>query len=147
MTISDSQIPFLSLLDGVVHMREARDTYQAMMTKKHENFKLNDAGLYIDYEDPFLGASPDGIVQCSCCGKGMVEVKCPYCHKDLPEDDTSTFCMVKQKGTWSLKRDHMYYYQVQLQLHVCDVTYADFVVWTENTTVVERLHENTVFRR
>ena len=115
------------------------------MTKKHENFKLSDAGLYIDYEDPFLGASPDGIVQCSCCSKGVVEVKCPYCHKDLPEDDTSTFCMVKQKGTWSLKRDHMYYYQVQLQLHVCDVTYADFVVWTENTTVIERLHENTEF--
>ena len=31
---------------------------------------------------PHLGATPDGIVQCMCCGKGVVEVKCPHNCKD-----------------------------------------------------------------
>ena len=79
-----------------------------MMTKEHENFNLIDAGLFIDHVDPFLGASPDGMVQCNCCGKGVLEIKCPYCYKDLPEHDDSSFCMVNQKGVWSLKQDHMY---------------------------------------
>lgn len=25
-----------------------------------------------------MGASPDGIVNCVCCGKGVLEIKCPY---------------------------------------------------------------------
>ena len=116
-----------------------------MMVKKHDNFKLSDAGLFTDQTNPFLGASPDGMVECRCCGEGVVEIKCPYCHnQDLPhdDDDDNSFCMINKKGVWSLKRKHMYYYQVQLQLHVCDVKYADFVVWTKSTVVIERLHKD-----
>lgn len=88
--------------------------------KQHQDFKVVDAGLFIDHLDPFLGASPDGIAQCACCGRGVVEVKCPFCN-DLPDDDKQ-FCMaVNGEGTWKLKKDHSYYYQVQLQLHMCDV--------------------------
>ena len=29
-----------------------------------------------------MGASPDGIVSCECCGSGVVEIKCPYSCKD-----------------------------------------------------------------
>lgn len=120
-----------------------------MMAKKHDSFKLSDTGLFIDHTDPFLGASPDGMVECSCCGKGVVEVKCPHRYsQDLPDDNDNNFYMVNQKGAWSLKRDHMYYYQVQLQLHVCDdVRYADFVVWTKNTIAIERIHQDNEFLR
>ena len=31
--------------------------------------------LLVDPAHPFLGASADGIVHCSCCGKGILEVK------------------------------------------------------------------------
>ena len=40
--------------------------------------------------------------------------------------------MINENGKWSLKQDHVYHYQVQLQLYICDVKYADFVVWTDN---------------
>ena len=84
-----------------------------MMVKQHQDFKVVDAGLFVDHLDPFLGASPDEIAQCVCCGRGVVEVKCPFCFKDdLPEDDNNS------EGTWKLKTDHSYYYQVQLQLYV-----------------------------
>ena len=52
-----------------------------------------EAGLFIDPYRPFLGASPDGIVNCKCCGKGVIEIKCPLCVKDgLPEDDNNGNC-------------------------------------------------------
>ena len=116
-----------------------------MMIAKHENFKISNVGLFIDDTHPFLGASPDGMVECSCCGKGVLEIKCPYCQKDdLPESNDS-FCMIKEDGKWTLKHNHGYYYQVQLQLHICDVSYADFMVWTENNIATERILEDTEF--
>ena len=141
-----SGIQFIALIRwGCAHEKEARDAYHTMMTMKHDNFKLSDTGLFIDHTNPFLGASPDGMVECSCCHKGVVEIKCPNCYnQDLP-DDNNAFYMINQKGTWFLKRDHMYYYQVQLQLHVCDVSYASFVVWTESTVAIERIEMDNEF--
>ena len=60
------------------------------------SLSITEAGLFVDYCEPYLGASPDGLVECKCCGKGVLEVKCPICHKEnLPEDDETGFCMVK----------------------------------------------------
>ena len=57
-----------------------------------------------------MGASPDGIVSCSCCGKGVLEVKCPHSVKEsFPEDDSCSFCMEKgNDGNWTLKQEHSY---------------------------------------
>lgn len=52
---------------------------------------------------------------------------------------------VNSEGFWKLKTDHSYCYQVLLQLHMCDVAYADFVVWTKNRMVVERIYDNNNF--
>ena len=91
-----------------------------------------------------VGATPDGMLTCDCCGDGVLEVKCPYCYKDdLPETDESKFCMNKNNdGTWSLKHNHTYYYQIQLQLHVCHV---DFVVWSENGIAIQRVLKDEAF--
>ena len=48
-------------------------------------------------------------------------------------------------GIWRLDHDHTYYYQVQLQMHVCDVQFSDFVVWTKNTTIIETIAKNEAF--
>ena len=32
--------------------------------------------LFICVEHLFLGASPDALIECNCCGKGVVEMKC-----------------------------------------------------------------------
>jgi len=104
------------------------------------------AGLFIDSERPFVGASPDGIVNCTCCGKGVLEVKCPLRVKDgLPEEDKENFCMTQKDGKWILRRDHAYYYQVQTQLNVCNVVYSDFIVWTEMGIAVERISKDFAF--
>ena len=101
----------------------------------------------MDINNPYLGATPDGIVYCDCCGGGVLEVKCPYCYiEDIPEANETGFCMTKDDETWSLKRNHAYYYyQVQLQLHVCNMNYVDFVVWSQETTVIERIFPDEDF--
>ena len=55
--------------------------------------------------------------------------------------------MTKDDETWSLKRSHAYYYQVQLQLHVCNISYVDFVVWSQETTVIERIFPDEDFSK
>jgi len=88
-------------------------------SKEHEQFQLSKAGLFVDIEMPYIGASPDGIIECIYHGRGTLEVKCPFCYKDkLPDEDQANFCMSKEGGKWKLKREHAYYFQVQTQLHV-----------------------------
>lgn len=53
----------------------------------------------------------------------------------------STFCLERlSDGSLSLKPEHPYYYQCQLQLLVTDRSYCDFVVWAPSgDTHIQRL--------
>lgn len=55
------------------------------------------------------------------------------------EDEKGNFCMAHTNGEWTLKRNHSYYFQVQLQMVVCKVNYYDFIVWTEKEYAIERI--------
>ncbi len=43
---------------------------------------LKKAGLLICEDYQWLGVSPDGYISCDCCGKGVIEVKCPFIWTD-----------------------------------------------------------------
>ena len=45
---------------------------------KHRNFEVSDSGLVIHPSYPLMGSSPDSFVECDCCGRGVIEVKCPF---------------------------------------------------------------------
>ena len=82
-----------------------------------------------------MGASPDGLIECKCCGKGVLEIKCPYSHHEESIASAALnnkFClkMYDDDGTLGLDQGHAYYYQVQTQLFVCNVNYCDFCVCT-----------------
>ena len=55
----------------------------AAMKEGHIDFEITKSGLIIDPIYPFMGASPDGLVSCTCCGHGVLEVKCPFSCKDI----------------------------------------------------------------
>ena len=111
---------------GCTHERSARDCYKGFREKAHTHFSLLDSGLILNPEWPFLGASPDGTVHCDCCGSGVVEIKCPYCHHhDSALENQS--CHVDNGDCLQLDRWH-YYYQVQTQIFVSNVDYCDFCV-------------------
>ena len=64
---------------------------------------------------PRLGASPDGLTECECCGKGLLKMKCPFSYKTGTPDD-----MIGKRGSFlnhqGLVKSHKYYTQVQGQL-------------------------------
>ena len=119
---------------GCTHEPAAREQNIKVRQESHAGVSVVKTGLVINPEWPHLGASPDGIVHCSCCGKGALEIKCPYCHcdKDIEVNATSNkTCLTKASdGSIHLDRSHAYYYQVQTQIFICKVEYCDFCVCT-----------------
>lgn len=63
--------------------------------------------------------------------KRVLEVKYPYSCKDKAFSEAtetdSTFFLDKVDGKLSLKRDHQYYCQMQLQMKLCETTHGDFI--------------------
>ena len=113
------------------------------MKDEHTNLKLEDAGFYINPNVPFIGASPDGLVTCDCCGPCIVEIKCPFCKKDQSlekaSDDKHFYLQKDSDGKLKLDSNHIYYYQVQTQLGVCQLESSYFVVWTEKDLHIENI--------
>ena len=72
---------------GCQHKDEARSIYSKPMTQNHSSFIIRQSGLLLDPMNPFIGASPDGNVECSCCGSGVLEIKCPFSCKDKKFDE------------------------------------------------------------
>lgn len=120
---------------GIEFESVARNEYQArMIDLGHINFKVTQSGLIVSNEYPHIGASPDGIWSCECCGIGTLEIKCPYKGKDkgiIAYCNERNSCIEQLiDGSFSLKKDHEYYFQVQMQLFVSACEIAHFVVWT-----------------
>ena len=60
--------------------------------------------------DPHLGASPDGLVSCLCCGLGVLEIMCLFSVRHTVPTCAAYF-EVKPEGV-QLSRKHDYYFQV-----------------------------------
>ena len=135
---------------GRSHEKQALESYNSAMQCDHESFKVTPCGFFISVDSPHLGASPDSLVSCTCHGLGIVEIKCPYSARNTTVNDAadndSDFCLeCLQNGDLRLKPTHSYYYQYQLQLHVTNYSYCDFVVWTEQSIHIERVHLDEKF--
>ena len=46
--------------------------------KHHKDVRYRECGIFIDKTKQYLGASPDLLIECSCCGKAVVEIKNPF---------------------------------------------------------------------
>ena len=76
---------------GMKYEDVARKASVGEMEANHEDFTLSDSGFHVNLQWPFMGASPDGMVSCKCCGSGICEVKCPYKARDVhPFDAAAT---------------------------------------------------------
>lgn len=135
---SISHLPSVSW--GSEHEDVAIEKYVDGHKPHHCKFTFRRVGFLIDSDNVYIGASADGIVNCECCGTGVVEVKCPHKHRNVdPLDAAATdkeFCLT---AAGDLKITHKYYSQVQLQMHVHKVQYCDFVVFTSISVHVCRI--------
>lgn len=135
---------------GIEHEEIARNEYEAWAVKNHENFKLENTGFIICLEHPQIGATPDGLIKCDCCGSGCLEIKCPYVLKENNFDiekfsEMKGSCLFKDGTKFALIKTHSYYYQIQLQMLFSKVHYCDFVVWSTRFLFIERIFYDPTF--
>lgn len=137
---------------GIQKEAEAVSRYQKMKSAAlGRAISVQDCGLFIDSQRPWLAASPDGIVTDSRTGKWLLclEVKCPFKHRDRRVEDACrddpTFCLEIQEEAgrrpgespvYRLKTSHSYYTQIQCQLAVTGLRWADLVVFTLMETAI-----------
>ena len=127
---------------GVKNEALAKADYSRLAETKHQLFELDEAGLFIHPNYPHLGASPDGLVRCACCGDGIIEVKCPYSIRDRTPKQAANkakFYLEPTENGLQLSRSHQYYYQIQGQLAISQRWYCDFICWTPQGFHVERI--------
>ena len=86
------------------------------LSNEHVNLRINEVGLIIKKDMPYLAATPDRILKCDCCGVQTLEVKNPYSGRSMSIQEyccMKTGCLIKIDGIITLKKKHPYYYQVQ----------------------------------
>lgn len=134
---------------GQAHESDAIAQYVQEMQKNHQDFTHSRTGVFLSTEYPYLAATPDASVSCKCCGKGVAEAKCPYslAQTGIPKVAVSqNFCLDNgDDGGLHLKRSHQYFFQVQTQMAICNVSYCDFIVWTPSSTHIERVQRDDAF--
>jgi len=118
------------------------------MEKNHTNFKIESSGLHINPKYPYFGASPDGITNCDCCGVSILEIKCPYCiqFKSILNLSENGYSFIKSKnGELTIKEEHDYYYQIQMQMAITNKKYCYLVGWCKKDFAFARVPFNESF--
>jgi hypothetical protein len=99
------------------------------MYEEQTNCTVEKCGLFVDQDNPFLGASLDGLI----ADDGLIKVKCLHSVKDLEVID-------------HVKTTHDYYHQVQGQLNITGRQWCDFVVFTRKGELyTERIKRDASF--
>ena len=77
--IGEKQNKYLELKKrSCEHEKDALQAYKTQIMACHRGLNVTSCGFFICVEHPFLGASPDALIECNCCGQGVVEVKCLF---------------------------------------------------------------------
>ena len=120
----------------------ARQLYLLGHQQQYPGVRIDQTGLHMDPDRPFLAASPDGLVHCPECGPEFLEVKCSYKYRDLEAQEAAL-----QKGNHFQKQDNVislhenspWNYQIQCQLGVCRRTWRDLVLFTEKGILITKV--------
>ena len=96
--------------------------------------------MWVNGRYPGIGAPPDGsLFDAHTNSWGVLEIKCPKSLQSvapcefadhLSAKPVKAFCLQQTPNGQFLKTNHAYYYQMQLQMGVCEVQWGYFVVWT-----------------
>ncbi|KAJ1519113.1 hypothetical protein ONE63_011354 [Megalurothrips usitatus] len=111
---------------------------------RESGVNVEDCGLFIDRQLPFLGASPDGLI----AEDTILEIKSPGekarafpSAKEAIQSKTKDYLSVNEDGELRLKKNHDFYFQIQGQLHITGRSKCMFHVYSKNwqhTELIER---------
>ena len=130
----DPNLPNLKY--GRLNEPVARTKYETILTERgHQNVKIEQCDLCVHPEKVFLGASPDALVHCSCCGDSLLEIKCPRSIVlDQPTADNIPVLEARD-GKSKLRENHAYYYQVQAQMGVTGRNWVSFIFFPNSSQI------------
>ena len=117
-----------------------RETEPKAKTKLSEILpaQIFDIGLVSKQGQPWLAASPDGLILFENGTQALLEVKCPSscCNQEIsvPYIENST-----------LKKNHPYYTQIQIQLYCCEMELAILFVYSNKDYKVLEVKKDTEF--
>lgn len=135
--MSPHQVPQNPREWGLFHEDSARSAYFRVERHNHHKIQLLPKGFLISNKKPFLGASLDNIRRCHCstvCPEVVVEYKCPWKHRDLHPKMaflTPEIGGFEKDESFLLSTTSQYYFQVQVQMFVANLSLRDLVVWTK----------------
>ncbi|XP_043204917.1 uncharacterized protein LOC122372108 [Amphibalanus amphitrite] len=109
---------------GHTHEADACVAVEGVLSSMHSELTIRKCGLFVSPDHPYLAASPDGIIECACCGTWVLEVKCPFSLKDKSPQEAG---FLDENG--HLKAEHPYMMQVQGQMMVCGLKSCAFCVY------------------
>lgn len=113
---------------------------------KHVDFKLEKCGLYVHQTKPYIGASPDALLQCKCHGISLVEIKCPYTIRNESAIDGASRCdfLLKINDQVCLRPSRKCYTQLAGEMAMIRQRYPNckqgyFVVYKTVNTFVQAM--------
>ncbi|XP_040360900.1 uncharacterized protein LOC121048523 [Ixodes scapularis] len=128
---------------GIKYEPVAIQRYESSLRALGHDIQTFPCGILVRPDCPWLGASPDRLVwdPAEATPHGVVEVKCPYTLKDGGLDTAVNFYMEKDAaGIYRLNRNHTNYYQIHGQMALSGLLWGDFVVYSHQFLIVERIY-------
>ncbi|XP_064475596.1 uncharacterized protein LOC135389484 [Ornithodoros turicata] len=105
--LSKQSIQTSAMKRGIDMEPIAKGRYIEEHGNKHRNLHIVEHGFCVLPGCPFIGASPDGVTECDCCEREVLEVKCPLSIKKFID---------QHLREQTLKKTSQCYTQMQLQM-------------------------------
>jgi len=131
---------------GKKNENKARQVYTQIRKKDDPTVQVHTTGLHVHTDYLGLACSLDGQVLSDRSQPRNLEIKCPFTleTKDpnafetvLDKKQLRRFCLTRNTcGQIEVKRDHEYYYQMQMGMGMTDIKECDLFIWSANGSIL-----------
>jgi hypothetical protein len=109
---------------------------------------VEQCGLFVKSDRPYIAGSPDGIVSYNCCPKAVLEIKCPFTLADNSVKygwKNLDYLNMNDKQILELNQKHPYYIQLQRQMAVKGLNMEHFFVWSLKRSLQTIINFDSMF--
>ena len=117
---------------GIQNGQVALKMFYSKKLPKHNDLKIENCDVFLHENNSYIAASPNGIANCKCHGKTLIQIKYPFNirNKTIQESVHECFFLPEKDGALTLLRTHRYYTQIISQMGVTGIHSCYFIVWT-----------------
>lgn len=128
--------------------KKAIKQYVHEACENHENFEYEPRGLIFNAKLPFFTDSSEGLVSCSCDGEGCLVIKCLKILEKQSLDSLTrkpNNILNKFGEQYYLENSHEFFYKAQMNIHLSETNYCDFVLWSPTKYLILRVIQDAEF--